>query len=291
VKVLVTGASGYISRQLIGPLAEHHDLVLLDVVAPGPEAGLPDVHVVDLTSPEIDAYLGHFEGVDAVIHNAFHVTPGHISSSPRQWLDDRPAGDPDGYYAERRNLDMAFHVYKAALKAGVKRVIHTSSNHAADWYEGLIHRGALDMVTPETPPKSDNFYGWAKDTIEHMGFMFATGRFGRPVESVNIRIGGPRPFVAEKYADNPVSFRRELGAFVSERDLAQLYVKSLEADSIENEHGVPFQIFYGISNNARAFWGIANARKVVGYAPQDDSEVLYRDDIARHLGSNGRTFG
>ena len=44
-----------------------------------------------------------------------------------------------------------------------------------------------------------------------------------------------------------------------------------------------FQIFYGVSNNARAFWSIANARKVIGYAPQDDSEVTFADDIRRVL--------
>ena len=46
---------------------------------------------------------------------------------------------------------------------------------------------------------------------------------------------------------------------------------------------MPFQIFYGISNNTRAFWSIENARRVIGYAPEDDSEVRYREDIRRLL--------
>jgi hypothetical protein len=51
---------------------------------------------------------------------------------------------------------------------------------------------------------------------------------------------------------------------ISRRDLCQLIVKSLETQNIEDERGIPFQIFYGISGNARAFWSIVNARKVTG---------------------------
>ncbi len=43
---------------------------------------------------------------------------------------------------------------------------------------------------------------------------------------------------------------------------------------------MPFQIFYGVSDNARTFWSTSNARRVVGYRPQDDSEVIFADDIA-----------
>lgn len=66
-------------------------------------------------------------------------------------------------------------------------------------------------------------------------------------------------------------------------DLQQLFCKSVEAPAIEDEHGVPFQIFYGVSNNARTFWSISNARKVIGYQPEDDSEVRFAEDIARML--------
>jgi hypothetical protein len=70
---------------------------------------------------------------------------------------------------------------------------------------------------------------------------------------------------------------------VSQRDLQQLYLRCIEAESIDDPYGVPFQIFYGVSGNARTFWSITNARKVVGYEPQDDSEVTYAAEIARML--------
>ena len=72
-----------------------------------------------------------------------------------------------------------------------------------------------------------------------------------------------------------------LGGYVSPRDLTQLFVKAVETPSIENEHGVPWQVVYAVSNNKRAFWSVASARRVLGYQPEDDSEVKFADDIRR----------
>ncbi len=290
-KVLLTGAAGTISNQLLPVLRERYDLVCLDVTNDTGNGVIDDVVIADLGNPDIDAYREHFAGVDAVIHNGSHCDPNRVSTAPLQWLpeDRRPAGTPDGYYAERTNVDMVFHVLKLALEENIRRVVITSSNHAADWYETKLHRGAMDMVYPGTYPLSNNFYGWAKATYEHLGFVFATGRFGRAVETIHIRIGAPRPIVGADLADNQVSYRRDLGAYISPRDLQQLYVKSIETEDIRNQDGVPFQVFYGISNNARAFWSIANARRVIGYAPEDDSERLYADDIREYLTAPGRT--
>lgn len=58
-----------------------------------------------------------------------------------------------------------------------------------------------------------------------------------------------------------------------------MFCKSVEAPNIEDEYGIPFQVFYGVSANTRSSWSIANARKIIGYEPQDDSEVVYADEI------------
>ena len=39
------------------------------------------------------------------------------------------------------------------------------------------------------------------------------------------------------------------------------------------------QLSYGVSANTRSAWSIANARRIIGYEPQDDSEVVYADEI------------
>jgi hypothetical protein len=104
---------------------------------------------------------------------------------------------------------------------------------------------------------------------------------------VQVRIGAPREIDVAHFAGNPTGLKRDLGAWISPRDLLQLIVRSVEAPDIRNRDGVPFLIVYGVSNNTRAFWSIANARVVIGYAPEDDSEVHYAAAIARNLIAEG----
>jgi len=286
-RVLITGASGEISRQIIPAFRERYDLTLLDT-RPADHAN--DIIDVDVSDPDVEKYRAHFKGVDAIVHNVRARKPGVETTAPWHWLKDRPGSEPAaGYFGERTSVDMPFNVLRLAMEEGVRRVVITSSNHAADWHETKLHDGRLDMVGPETYPLSDNFYGWAKATYEHLGFVFATGRLGRVVENVQVRVGAPRPIIAKGFAGDETSYKRNLGAYISERDMAQLYAKSIEADDIRNADGIPFQIFYGVSDNTRAFWSIANAREVIGYAPEDDSERLFADDIRRHITTNGRT--
>jgi hypothetical protein len=219
------------------------------------------------------------------------IKPGVGTSAPWHWLKERPGLEPvEGYFVERTSVDMAFNVLRLAMEEGVRRVVITSSNHAADWHETKLHDGRLDMAGPDTYPLSDNFYGWAKATYEHLGFIFATGRLGHVVENVQVRVGAPRPIFASDFSGDETSYKRNLGAYISERDMQQLYSKSIEVEDIYNEDGIPHQIFYGVSNNTRAFWSITNARKVIGYAPEDDSEQVFAEDIRRHITTNGRTM-
>ena len=276
-KLVVTGACGYVVQRMWTELQERYEVVALDVATTrGDGAEVPGVRVCDLCSENRDAYRQHFEGADAVFHSAFVKAPGLDATT---FLDNSEAK----FRAEHTNVAMAYNVYQTALEEGVKRVVVASSNHAADFYERLIWADRWDCVTPDMPPLSDNWYGWAKAAYEHLGFVFATGQ-GMPghLEVVQLRIGGPRDDgdLAAIAPGEVKKMHRGLGAYLSQRDQVQLVVKSIDAPDIANEHGVPFQIFYGVSGNTHNFWSIANARKVIGYAPQDDSQVNFADRIA-----------
>lgn len=286
-RVLITGASGEVSRQILPAFRERYEVTLLDT---RPAEHANDIIEADMSDLDVEKYRKYFKGIDAIVHNVRSRKPGVETTAPWHWLKDRPGSEPaEGYFVERTSVDMAFNVLRLAMEEGVRRVVITSSNHAADWHETKLHDGRLDMVGPETYPLSDNFYGWAKATYEHLGFVFAAGRLGRAVENVQVRVGAPRPIVAEDFNGDKQSYKRNLGAYISERDMRQLYTKSIEAEDIRNPDGIPFQIFYGISDNTRAFWSIANARRMIGYAPEDDSEREFADDIRRHVTTNGRT--
>ena len=278
-KVLVTGAAGYVAGQMLDEFRRRYDLVLLDRQAEDRD-GRPveGVECVDLTDLDRGGYAGCFEGVDAVVHLAY----------------TRRTGAPlDHFFEESRNVDMAYNVLRCAYEAGARRVVVASSNHAADWYEHeLIHARKLDVLDPYAVPLSDNFYGWAKAATEHAGFLFACGAFGRKMGVINVRIGGPRVLDVQGARGDPAAFKRDLGVWISPRDLTQLFVKAVEAKEIDDEHGVPWHVVYGISGNTRAFWSLANARRVLGYEPEDDSEVAYADDVRRMLtGGDGASPG
>jgi hypothetical protein len=273
LRVLLTGATGYIASQLLPVFRDRYHLRLVDVRttnAGGEE--VPHTEVLDLLHASDQRLQQFFQGADAVVHLGYYHPP-HLGVT----------GEGKSYLDERPNVDMAERVYRHALEAGVERVVFASSNHAADWYEPLLHRRQLDVIGPDDPPRTDNYYGWAKIAYESLGWLYACGAFGRKLGVVQMRIGAPRELRPVDFQNKPAGlYKRDLGAYISPRDLQQLFVRALEVDSLDDQWGVPFQIFYGISNNTRAFWSIANARQVIGYDPEDDSEVRYAADV-QHL--------
>ncbi len=268
-RVLVTGATGYIATQLLPAFRERYDLRLTDVRRERKDGtSVEGVEMLDLLNDDPAALRSSFQGVDAVVHLAFV-----------------PVDEDTPYESQRRNVDMAQHVYQAATDAGVSRVVMASTNQAAKWYERPWFTGRRDRVTVEDYPRPESFYGWAKAAYESLGFVYACGSLGRKLEVILLRIFVPREIDADQFVDQPRErYIRELAGYISERDVQQLFVKSIEAASVDDEHGIPFQIFNGVSNNARTFWSITNARQVIGYEPQDDSERRFAEDIARLLG-------
>lgn len=270
-RVLLTGATGYIAGQLLPAFRADYDLRLVDVRDTNSSGEkVEGVEVLDLLSADDAELRPLFSDRDAVVHC------GHF----------KPEGeDPRSLYeGERRNVDMMQRVYRLSLENGVRRVVAASTNQAAKWYENPYYAGLKDRVDPEDYPRPDSFYGWAKAAYEPLGFLYACGSLGRRLENVQIRIVVPREIDATLFEDEPPErYVRELAGYISERDMQQLFKKSVETPDIEDEHGVPFHIFYGVSDNARKFWSITNARKVIGYDPQDDSEVRFAADVARLL--------
>jgi UDP-glucose 4-epimerase len=271
LSVLLTGATGYIAGLLLPALRERFEVRLTDARSTDrdgrPVEGIVVADLLGSTASELTSLVA---GADAIVHCAYH----------------RPAGDdPQSQYdGERRNVDMMQRVYQLALDHGVRRVVAASTNQAAKWYEQPYYTGLRDRVSPEDYPRPDNFYGWAKAAYETLGFLYACGSLGRKLEVVQLRIVAPREIDAGAFAGKPrAHYIRDITGYISQRDLQQLFCKSIEAPEIADEYGVPFQIFYGVSNNARTFWSICNARKVIGYQPEDDSEERFAEDIAQML--------
>ena len=287
--VLLTGACGYVASQLRDVFRDRYELRMIDVQSKDRDGTeIPGVEIADLVDTDRSRYAHLFDGADAVVHLGYRRS--------------RRPEEIDRFDAECDNVRMANNVYRAAFDAGVRRVVMASSNHAADWYEhALIHNRNKEMVSTDEVPLSDNFYGWAKAAYELLGFPYASGIFGRKLEVVQVRIGAPREVPGAAYEATPsrqhaggpglANFKRDLGAHFSQRDLRQLFIKAIETPDIERADGVPWLVVYGISGNTRAFWSLESARRVLGYAPEDDSEVKYSADIARLLTGPDATIG
>ena len=292
-RLLMTGAAGYVADQMLSRFREKYELVLLDTSTKNRRGeDVEGVNMIDLIDEDRTRYAHFFEEVDAVIHLAYK----------------RRTGQPlDHFYDERENVQMAYNVLRSSYDSGVKRGAIARSNHASDFYEpALIHERKLEMLDPYRLALSDNFYGWAKATYEHLGFLFACGAMGeegsglsenlvagnlntsRKMGVVMVRIGAPRNLDPQEYEGNSVGFKRDLGAYISPRDITQLFEKCIEVENIENEYGVPWQVVYGISNNTRAFWSLSNARKVFGYEPKDDSDILFAEASKSIISEAGR---
>ncbi len=282
-RVLITGATGYVAGQLLPLFREHFDLTLVDSRAvDGSGRPMAGIEVVDLLDPDSSSYAPLFQGVDSVVHLALVRTvpggsvAGGVPSPPV--LAESPR-EIEEFASERPNIRMAYNVFRAAFEAGVERVVFASSNRVGDWTEHtLVHGRMLDMITEDMLPRADTFYGWSKAICERMAFMFACGAFGREMGVVNVRIGWPHELDAAAFGDDVNNYKRALAAHLSATDAAGLFLAAVQAQDIENEHGVPWRVVFGTSNNTRGFWSLAEARRL-GYDPIDDSEVKYTSGV------------
>lgn len=230
VRVLMTGACGRIATVLRPALrGELEELRLSDVREPEGLAGGETFVAADLTdAAAVDRAVA---GVDAVVHL------GAVS-------DEAAFGAIAG-----PNLHGVFHVFDACRRAGVRRVVFASSNHAT----GLYPVG--EPLTERVPPRPDGLYGASKVFGEALGRVFAE-KFG--LEVVCLRIGSFQPRPRE---------RRELSTWLSHDDGVRLVRAALTAPD------VGFTIVYGASANTRRWWPLDDAAGRIGFEPRDDAEA------------------
>ena len=177
-------------------------------------------------------------GVDAVVHL------GGIAVE-EAWEKIMPA-----------NVAGTYNLFEAARRAGVRRIVVASSNHAV----GFFPRS--ETIDDRVLPRPDGRYGLSKAFAEMLGRLYADKY---RMEVFCIRIGA--------MTLEPEDVRR-LAIWIHPEDLVSLVEIGITAP------GVKFEIVYGMSDNKRSWWDNSNALRL-GYRPKHRSEDYAAAVIAR----------
>ena len=235
-RVLITGAGGGIGRALretlrgVYPILRLSDRVPLAPAGPGEEVDQTDI--ADRTAVE-----KMVAGVDGIVHL------GGIS------------GESDWPTILEGNIVGVYSVFEAARRAGVKRIVMATSNHAVGFYP------RAQTIDHRVTPRPDSRYGVSKAFAEALASLYAD-KHG--IGFLLTRIGN--------FGTRPIDKRR-LAIWISPRDYTQLVRIGLEHPDIRCE------IVYGVSNNRRSWYDNSNALRL-GYRPQDESEPYAAEVLA-----------
>jgi nucleoside-diphosphate-sugar epimerase len=243
-RFLITGINGLIGTILRKGLERNFDICGLDCAGPFSdrvfEANIREYEQVT----DVFRRIGPFE----------YLT--HLAANPR--------ADAGWDSVLNDNIVGTRNVFEAAREFGVRRVVFASSNHVTGAYEGFEPDQGLHeeheprLITIEDPIRPDGYYGVSKAFGEALARYYCA-RWG--IEFVCLRIG------SVLHDDDPTVSKRFRKTWLSHRDLVQLVEKGLKSN-------LTFGIYYGVSSNKGAFWDISNARRELGYSPEDDASTL-----------------
>ncbi|MFJ4455677.1 NAD-dependent epimerase/dehydratase family protein [Pseudomonas sp. NPDC089392] len=228
-RLLLTGAAGGLGKVLRERLQGYAEVLRLSDISPMAPAAGPHEEVITCDLADKAAVHALVEGVDAIIHF------GGVST-------EHSFEDILG-----PNICGVFHVYEAARKHGVKRIIFASSNHTIGFYR------QDERIDAHSPRRPDSYYGLSKCYGEDVA-SFYFDRYG--IETVSIRIGSSFP-----QPQNP----RMLCTWLSYDDLLQLIERGLFTPDVGHT------IVYGASDNRTVWWDNRHAEHL-GYVPKDSSE-------------------
>jgi uronate dehydrogenase len=248
-QVLITGATGNLGSKLRRHLEGRYALQLIDLDPRGDGAVLR----ADLSRWD-SGWVEQLQGVDVVVHLAADPTAHQSWSS-----------------VIGPNIDALIHVFQAAVKGGVKRVVYASSNHVMGGYQDNPEPARL---TTEIPPRPGTRYqvdGQLRDSTPYAAAKLFGERLGQcytashGLSVIAVRIGWVRPG-----ENRPQDIPPQRGPWfrlmwLSNRDFCQLMEQCIVA-----EPSVRFAVVNGMSANTGMRWDIEYTRRLVGYAPRDD---------------------
>ena len=207
MRVLVTGAAGFVGKRLTRELVEHaHRVRATDILKAGPPGC--EYHVADLT--DLSAARPLMSGIDAICHLAAIREP-----RPREeWPE-----------VMRVNCLSTYHILDAAEAAGIGKVALASSICAGGWLGGAEAIKPLYYPVDEShPSQPEEAYSLTKLVNEETARAFAV-RFGMQV--ICLRLCNVFDAEAQGNALPPCDV---LWTMVDVGDVAQAFRLAIEAE-------------------------------------------------------------
>jgi len=227
-RLLLTGAAGGLGRALRARLTDLTRTLRLSDVTDAPEAATAvEWMKVDLADGAAVHEL--LRDVDAVVHLGAVSVEGPFEP------------------ILQANILGVFHLYEAARRHGVRRIVFASSNHVIGFYR----QG--ERIDANVPLRPDGYYGASKAFGEQLS-RFYFDRYG--IETVCLRIGSS--FTQAKD-------RRQLVTWLSYDDLFELIRRALVTPKVGHT------IVYGASANRDSWWDNSQAAHLK-WQPRDSSE-------------------
>ncbi len=246
LEVLVTGATGEVGRGIVPLLESQFRFRLLSLDPPGDDARRIQADLLDW-----QALAAALQGAQAVLHLA--VAPGHPGTYENDAFNDQRFDV---------NVKGTFHVFEAARRAGVRRVVHVSSLMVV-WGHDL----GAGLVAGDAPPRPVGTYALTKALAEQVAEQYARTVPG--MEVIVLRIAAPFDPYAPDLARRPIRPQQ-----VPFPDLANAFARALT---------VPldgFRIVTIVGESSRRRWDLEPARRILGYVPGirlDDLGVAFAD--------------
>jgi uronate dehydrogenase len=238
MRVLMTGAAGYVGRQLSRGLEGVHPLRLVDVQ---PLADEPRFVPADVT--RLDDMLRVMEGMDAVVHLA-------VASGLEGEVED-DALNPLRFDV---NVKGTYNVLEAARRHGVRRIVHTSSIMVAWGYP------PSERIASDAPPRTQGTYSLTKSLAEGVCEHFARNH---GMSIVCLRI--PKPIDP---TDPRWQGRRLRPQWLAFTDLIRAFQRALTVPDIG------FEIITVVGASAQQRWQLDKAQRVLGYRPTVQLEQM-----------------
>lgn len=157
MRILVTGGMGEVGRPMVQWLLDKgHEVRVLDLSCSAPIEGA-ECRTGDVT--DFEALHDHVAGMEGVIHLAAYR---HPSMAP----------EPALFHV---NVDGTFNVFRAAIDAGIQRLVCASSINALGYNFGISFTKEQLRYFPideEHPTRTTDPYSFSKQMIEQIGHYF-----------------------------------------------------------------------------------------------------------------------